>query len=601
MNLNKKTKTTFAIFLLVISAVFPIALLQTTNGLITATMQTYATLAVEPNPIGVGQSALVFCLISPAANPTPDFIMKGYVITITDPDGRNETIQKDAADLTASVTFSYTPSKVGDYKFQFSFPGQTINFTQSSYYYEPVTSPVVTLHVQQDPIPAYQENPLPTEYWQRPLYPNNRAWSLIGGNWMAPGYNASAANFNPYSTAPTTSHILWDQPVNIGGMVGGQPVDIAGDSSIEAGFRGRSITSIVMGIAYIVLPDGIHALNESSGQTLWVKPGGLTGASYGTSISNAQLVPSPSLIQVSGGSATSPGFLVKYDPFTGATTLNTTGYSGTFDDPYVYSNVGNYLVKWTTIGSSSNFASRIIWNVSLPSSDFRAPGTIWDHYGYNVGRTTPQAPNGLPTQTYCYDLNTGEVLWNQTLPFTPDTFTASGDGKLYCYGANATFNAYNLDDGTLARQSDQFPWPFGEYYDYQAGVAYGNLYLGTYAGVISVNDTTGHINWVFQTPSAGFETVYGDYAFWGGPVIADGKVYASNGEHSPTQPFQRGANLWCIDAFNGTEYWHISQLYGGSSNSRQIADGILFSTNDYDQILYAFGKGPILRRRHCFT
>jgi hypothetical protein len=592
MTINKKTYTTFAIVLLVISAIFPMTLLATTNGLITATMKTYATLAVEPNPIGVGQSALVFCLISPAANPTPDFIMKGYVITITDPDGRIETLQKDAADLTASVTFSYTPSKVGDYKFQFSFPGQTINFTQSSYYYEPVTSPVVTLHVQQDPILGYQENPLPTEYWQRPLYPNNRAWSLIGGNWMAPGYNASAGNFNPYSTAPMSSHVLWSQPVNIGGMVGGQPVDIAGDSSIEAGFRGRSITSIVMGIAYIVLPDGIHALNESSGQTLWVIPGGLTGASYGTSISNAQLVPSPSLIQVSGGSATTPGFLVKYDPFTGATTLNTTGYSGTFDDPYVYSKVGNYLVKWTTIGSSSNFASRIIWNVSLPSSNFGAPGTIWDHYGYNVGRTTPQAPNGMPTQTYCYDLNTGEVLWNQTLPFTPDTFTTSGDGKLYCYGANATFNAYNLDDGTLAWQSDQFPWPFGEYYDYQAGVAYGNLYLGTYAGVIALNDTTGHINWVFETPSAGFETVYGNYAFWGGPVIADGKVYASNGEHSPTQPFQRGANLWCIDALNGTEYWHISQLYGGSSNSRQIADGILFSSNDYDQTLYAFGKGP---------
>jgi hypothetical protein len=69
-------------------------------------------------------------------------------------------------------------------------------------------------------------------------------------------------------------------------------------------------------------------------------------------------------------------------------------------------------------------------------------------------------------------------------------------------------------------------------------------------------------------------------------------VYASNGEHSPTQPFQRGANLWCVDAFNGTEYWHISQLFGGSSNSKQIADGILFSTNDYDQVLYAFGKGP---------
>jgi hypothetical protein len=593
MTKNKKISALIIMALLMLSIAFPITnLLPTANGLTEATMKTYATLAVEPNPIGLGQSALVFCLISPAANPTTDFTMKGYVITITDPDGKNTTTQKDAADLTASVTFSYTPTKVGDYKFQFSFPGQTINFTQTSYYYEPVTSPVVTLHVQQDPIPTYQENPLPADYWQRPLYPNNRAWSLIGGNWMRPGYNASTAYFNPYSTGPTSAHILWDEPVNIGGMIGGEVVGIGSDTSIEGGFGGRQLTCVVMGIACIVLPDGIHAINESSGQTLWIKPGGLTGASFGTSIANAQLVPSPVLIQVSGGSATTPGFLAKYDLFTGATTLNTTGYSGTFDDPYVYSKIGNYLVKWTTIGSSTNFTSRIVWNVTTPSSAFGVPGTISDHYGFNVGRTTPQAPNGLPTPTYCYDLDTGAVLWNQTLPFTPDTFTTAGDGKLYCYGANATFNAYNLKDGTLAWQSDQFPWPFGEYYDYQAGVAYGNLYLGTYAGVISVNDTTGHINWVFQTPSAGFETVYGNYAFWGGPVIADGKVYACNGEHSPTQPFQRGANLWCVDAFNGTEYWHISQLFGGSSNSKQIADGILFSTNDYDQTLYAFGKGP---------
>jgi hypothetical protein len=583
---NKKILALITMTLIALSTISSIMLLPTTNGQTTTNLKTYAQLSVEPNTVGLGQYALVFCLITPPANPTPDFLFKAFKIVITHPNGQNETIQKDTADLTASVTFSFVPDEVGDYKFQFSFPGQMVNFTQASYYYEPTTSPVVTLHVQQDPIPYYQEAPLPTDYWQRPLYPNNRQWALIGGNWMRPG-----GYFNQYSTGPASSHILWDQPVNIGGMVGGQPVDIGGEASIEAGFGGRQIISVLMGIAYIVLPDGIHAINASSGQTLWVKPGGLTGASYGTSIANAQLVPSPVLIQVSGGSATIPGFLVKYDPFTGATTLNTTGYSGTLDDPYVYSKIGNYLVKWTTIGSSTNFTSRIIWNVTVPSA-FSAPGTIWDHYGYNVGRTTPQAPSGTPGLTYCYDLDTGAVLWNKTLPFTPDTFTTSGYGKMYVYGANATFEAYNLKDGTLAWQSDQFPWPFGAYFDYAHAVAYGNIYVGTYAGLISVNASTGRVNWVFTGPSSGYETVYGNYSFWGGPVIADGKVYICNGEHSPTQPFQRGANLWCVDAYNGTGLWRVSQLFGGSGNSRQIADGKLFSTNDYDQTLYAFGKGP---------
>jgi hypothetical protein len=607
MTRNKKIceSASIALLLLLIASA-TVTFLPTTNGIITATMETYANLSCEPNPIGVGQYTNVFCIIVPPANPTTDFRFKGFVITITHPDGTNETLYRDAPDLTASVVFTYTPAIVGDYKFQFSFPGQTVNFTQASYYYQPTTSPVVTLHVQQNPIPSYQEAPLPTDYWQRPIYPNNRVWALIGGNWMQSGYNASAAQFNPYSTGPTTSHILWDQPLNIGGLVGGGQetvvgagqgvTNLNGDVSVEAGFGGRQITCVLMGIAYIVLPDGIHAINESSGQTLWIKPGGLTGASYGTSLQNAGIEPVPVLIQVSGGSATTPGILVKYDLFTGTTLLNTTGYSGTFSDPYVVSKIGNYLVNWTTIGSSANFTSRIMWNTSVPTapagSTFGAPGTIWGHYGYSIGRTTPQAPGGIPTQTYCYDLNTGTLVWNETMPFTKDTFTTSGDGKLYCWGYNATFEAYNLQDGSLVWRSDQFPWPFGEYEDYQAGVAYGNLYVGNYAGIIAVNDTTGHINWIFSTHSAGFETAYGNYSFWGGPVIADGKVYASNGEHSPSNPFMRGANLWCVDAFNGTEYWHISQLFGGSSNSRQIADGILFSTNDYDQTLYAFGKGP---------
>ena len=585
MSRNKQLKKT-TISLITISIIFSmIPLSSIVIGQTDNNMETVANLSVTPNPVGINQYVLVFCLLVPPASPTTDFRFKDFEITITDPTGHTETLVKDASDLTASVTFSYTPTMLGDYKFQWSFPGQWVNFTQYNWYYEPVTSPVVTLHVQEDQIPPYQEAPLPTYWWERPLYGVNREWYQIGGNWMTPGYNASMAYYNPYTTGPESSHILWAEPVNIGGMIGGEPFDIDGRSSIEGGFRGRPVQVILMGIAYINLPDGIHAMDAKTGETLWVKEGSLTGATYGTSIANAQIVPKPELIELSSSN------LVKRDPFTGAVTLNVAGYRGTFADPYVYSKVGNNLVKWTTIGSSSNFASRVIWNVTIPS-DIGAPNVIWDHYGYSVGRTTPQQPAGIPSKTYCFDLDTGELLWDKVLPFTTDTFTTAGYGKMYVYGKNATIEAYNLDDGSLAWKSEQFPWPFGTFFDYAHAVAYGNVYMGTYAGLICVDANNGEIKWIFHAPNSGYETVYDEYAFWGGPLVADGKVYITNGEHSPTQPFQRGANLFCVDAYNGTELWRMSQLYGGSGNAKQIADGVLYSTNDYDQVLYAFGKGP---------
>ena len=51
----------------------------------------------------------------------------------------------------------------------------------------------------------------------------------ISGNWLGFGtlfsatgmYNATG-DYNPYTTAPTTAHVLWTKPAGFGGLIGGE-------------------------------------------------------------------------------------------------------------------------------------------------------------------------------------------------------------------------------------------------------------------------------------------------------------------------------------------------------------------------------------------
>ena len=52
------------------------------------------------------------------------------------------------------------------------------------------------------------------------------SWKSAPGAWLTQNplssYNMSGGNYNPYSTAPNTSHILWRVPFDIGGAIEGQ-------------------------------------------------------------------------------------------------------------------------------------------------------------------------------------------------------------------------------------------------------------------------------------------------------------------------------------------------------------------------------------------
>ncbi|MGA2524703.1 MAG: hypothetical protein ABSF65_11205, partial [Candidatus Bathyarchaeia archaeon] len=261
-------------------------------------LPTSAYITVDPNPCGVGQTvAVVFWLGVPLLNSA---YVVGMTVYVTAPDGTKTTLGPFLGDETGGTHTTYTPQQTGTYTFYWQFAGQqltTPGYTND--YEEPSTSPTVTLTVTNTPATEYPFTPLPTTYWQAPVNAENvQNWYAITGPWLGLGpepfgatglYNGTCAqdssggDYNPYTTIPTTGHILWTTPWCIGGIAGGSDV-AAPSAGTESGhywctsqYEPKWAPVVIDGVMYSTwfttttgYSNGIRALNLYTGQQLWI-------------------------------------------------------------------------------------------------------------------------------------------------------------------------------------------------------------------------------------------------------------------------------------------------------------------------------------------
>ena len=249
---------------------------------------TYAYVSVSPNPVGVGQSVAVDMWLwpfSPTANGIYGDNWK-FTLKITDPTGLVQSLGPFTSNPTAWAFTSFTPTVVGSYTFQMSFAGMTlaganpppvpsIYSTSASIgdYYMP-SNGTTTVVVQQQAVTPLPQTPLPTGYWQRPINSQNQEWYQISGNWLYGSYNQTS-NFNPYTTAPNTAHIVWTRPIQVGGLIGGQygntPLsNYYTDKLYESAFNPPIILNGVLYYNTATAPRyGFYAIDLRTGQQLW--------------------------------------------------------------------------------------------------------------------------------------------------------------------------------------------------------------------------------------------------------------------------------------------------------------------------------------------
>ena len=116
----------------------------------------------------------------------------------------------------------------------------------------------------------------------RPIDAQNQDWFTISGNWLGTGATTFgntayswSGNFNPYSKAPNSAHIVWKKPITLGGLIGGE----YGGTSTSNYYTGKSYEPefqppiIINGVLYYNEPKarktGFYAVDLRTGETLW--------------------------------------------------------------------------------------------------------------------------------------------------------------------------------------------------------------------------------------------------------------------------------------------------------------------------------------------
>jgi hypothetical protein len=201
-----------------------------------------------------------------------------------------------------------------------------------------------------------------------------------------------------------------------------------------------------------------------------------------------------------------------------------------------------------------------LWNITFTPPQ-RIPDAVYTSLGYgSMEGPTVDPEDGVflfrestTLRWWCYSLETGQLLWESEPEAQLNFYSSSGRN-------------YRIYQGMLL----------------SAG----------WAGVLTAYDiTTGQVLWNYTATQVGTESPYGNYPLFP-QCVADGKIYLTSSEHSPTQPLWRGSCLRCINVSNGAELWKISNYGTWTETSAVIADGFIVGLNFYDNQIYCFGKGP---------
>ncbi len=553
---NKTAAISIAI-LFIISMGASMLMLPTTSAHTPAYITiTYARIEAQPNPIGVGQSALCYAFLANApltgSAIENTFRNHNYTVTITAPNGTVlpalhwVTVQ----DTTAVQFFRFTPDTIGVYNLTFTYGGNVVNST----YFDTTTvanvgdiwlpsTASMSLTVQQDPVTQYPDSyPLPTEFWTRPIYGENQFWYTISSDWFGIGSPTlsdvsygTIAGFSSQSAiqrypgdavGSLTSHVMWTKALQAGGVVGGNRTAVQGETYFEgSAYNNRYVNPIIM-YGRLFYRDPVSYSGVSSGDSVCVdlrtgneiwRRSDLPTINFGYTFD----VQTPDQHGVYPAFLCTTNFAQVYDMWTGNSVFNVTGSASGFS---VQGPLGEWL-KYNLYNNASTGQPAdyylTVWNSSL----------MFNGEGFQPGTTglspTPDTntyhPSGLTiwTNTTVYVNN---VAQTQSISSTAPTTTAVNAtlGKRYNI-LNATFV------GNTQAQNLSIPWRNTmtttptvlavKYNDYMI------LRNGTYPTISAVTQNVSGVvsltsaNWTyFKVDINPASLTYGQVLWWG-PTI----------------------------------------------------------------------------------
>jgi hypothetical protein len=681
---KNKTATLFALFLMLAMAISLVALPSANAHTPPWAIPTYAFMEVNPSPVGVGQTAYVNFWIDkvpPTAIGLWGTRWHNFKVTVTTPKGDTVDLGTFDSDATGGSWTTYVPDTAGTYTFKFSFPGQVAQ-EENPYPYNQAmvrgldyindtyeaSSASTTLTVQEQQIvTAYPPIPLPTQYWTRPINSMNRNWYSIGGNWLGLGASifgstgtysggARGTNFNPYTTAPNSAHVLWTQPIAFGGQIGGEFGDSeTGLYATGTAYENKFGAVILYGILYYTDYPGaandmgpLTAVDLRTGQTLWTVNASnplrcgmvynfITGDQYGA---HAYLFTAPASYGLGFIVGSTPNIWSMYDAMTGQWVLNIanphpgTLVEGPNGELLSYNVVGGQLSLWNASKCIAEGAMNLTFSSYSPAEIWRPPqgATIDWNGGYEwsvpVATDISGVPITLPPSISAIDSDVilmtsqdssvpggsqtgyridagysavdGHLLWgpvNRTLaPFTNKPLGPAGEGVYTEYTCQTmTWIGYDIKTGSkLWGPTKPYNSTWG-YFDNNAKgvIGYGNLYVWSLDGeVYAYNVQTGDLNWSWSGGSAGYDTPYG---------INPLGTWWMQHLLADGKLYVRAGHDYTPPVFKGAKLYCLNATTGdlvwdslsfNVISSPACADGIMVWDNGYDNQIYAYGMGP---------
>jgi hypothetical protein len=436
---SRTTATAMALFLALTIAATAVAL-PTANAHTPAwNIPTFAYINISPNPVGVDQTATIIFWLNqppPTAGGVGGDRWRNLKLDVTKPDGNKENVGTFTSDDVGSCYTQYTPDQVGTYKFDLSFPGQVLSLygptgiiaspdalTRGGDYVNDTYLPsnaTATLTVQQEPIPGAPTYPLPTDYWTRPIEGQNTNWYTVASNWL--GSPQIVYRFQQDGAAPNSPHIMWTQPYEFGGVVGGTNTGIPGMTyytgmNYEAKFQ---TPIIINGRLYYELPlsnnnrgGGFVCVDLLTGEELWQQD--ITGISFGQlydyeSLNQHGVVPNGYLWKSVNDPANGGTVWMAYDPLTGNWLFNETNVPrgttiyGPNGEILIYQmdyagrwlamwnntaapeltgavGTGTSAYQWRPVGKNVNASTAYSWNVTIPDlNGLSSPSILYAIY-----------------------------------------------------------------------------------------------------------------------------------------------------------------------------------------------------------------------------
>jgi hypothetical protein len=492
-------------------------------------------------------------------------------------------------------------------------PAQNITDSTGTVLYQACTSNTAYFTVQTDPVLAgllngYPWSPLPNEntYWSYPINSNNREWSQISGVWLSTAttsissliHGVTSRLWQPYGPGPNTAHIVWNQPIKAGGIIGGD----LGSHSYSGGATG---VVVMEGKVFINIPNAnqFECIDLATGNVLYKTPGSINCGIHLPGNAHAQSSLDPSVLLESSFGSTYVPYLYQsngtiwnyYDPFTGALVRSIVNCSSA------------RLVDGTNLAFGTASGNFFAWNISKVVNNNWPTGNMWTRPLPASLIVTPPAIFAISTdvstivlrttnQYWGYSAKDGTSLWNLTITYPVIANEAFGlygvDDFVIFNGADATFNCYSITTGTLLWTSHSFsssPWATAWTVYTSETNDYENLYLMFPDGTMTaLSLKTGKEIWR-SSPIPSTEYTYNVVPYWQGMVMVGGNIYGYAGATTGYQlnPIIRFAMLVCVNATTGNITWTLN---GGVWPSA-AANGYVIGYGVYDGNLYGVGKG----------